>query len=187
MSTIYEGIDYGPLFSLIGTWKSEKGVDVAPDEDGGEKLSEFHETIVFTPVGDLDNAEDQILVGLHYHQAVTRTRDGKKYHNQTGYWMWEPKTGKIMFSIAIPRGMCLLAAGGFTGELGDVTLKVKASNDDPNFKTVESDFMSAKASTEGYEGEFRIVGENLIYNQTTFLDIYGRKFDHTDNSILTRV
>ena len=29
-------IDYGPLAALIGTWRGDRGMDVAPDPDGGE-------------------------------------------------------------------------------------------------------------------------------------------------------
>ena len=30
-------IDYGPLAGLIGTWKGDKGADIAPEPDGTEE------------------------------------------------------------------------------------------------------------------------------------------------------
>ena len=35
MSNIMD-IDYGPLIELIGIWKGDKGIDVAPELDGTE-------------------------------------------------------------------------------------------------------------------------------------------------------
>jgi hypothetical protein len=29
--TTIDGVDYGPLFGLAGTWRGDKGMDVAPD------------------------------------------------------------------------------------------------------------------------------------------------------------
>lgn len=33
-STTIEGISYGPLASLIGTWRGDKGMDIAPESEG---------------------------------------------------------------------------------------------------------------------------------------------------------
>ena len=50
--TIIDGIDYGPLAALIGTWKGDKGVDRAPESDGEER-NPFYETITFEAAGDV--------------------------------------------------------------------------------------------------------------------------------------
>jgi hypothetical protein len=34
--TTIEGINYGPLTALVGTWEGDKGVDRAPEPDGDE-------------------------------------------------------------------------------------------------------------------------------------------------------
>ncbi len=49
-------VDYGPLAGLIGVWKGDKGLDVAPEPDGSEN-NPYHETITFTAIGDVTNAE----------------------------------------------------------------------------------------------------------------------------------
>ena len=87
-------VDYGPLAALAGTWYGESGTDVAPEPDGKE-INPFHETIVFTPAGDTTNAEEQTLVAMHYHQVVRRKSDHKVFHNETGFWPWEPATGRV--------------------------------------------------------------------------------------------
>lgn len=62
-------VDYGPLQGLIGTWKGDKGVDVAPAPEGSEK-NLYYETIRFSEVGALTNAESQVLSVVHYRQIV---------------------------------------------------------------------------------------------------------------------
>ena len=53
-------IDYGPISELIGVWKGDKGIDMAPDADGMEN-NPYHETITCTAVGDVTNAGSQVL------------------------------------------------------------------------------------------------------------------------------
>ena len=57
MSTIIDGVDYGPLHQLIGTWWGGKGLDVSPEPDGTDKHA-FYDQIVFTPAGAAENAEE---------------------------------------------------------------------------------------------------------------------------------
>ncbi len=177
-------VDYGPLTNFIGVWEGESGVDRAPKPQG-DKTTDFYEKITFSPVGDVDNAEEQDLVVLHYHQVVTRKNDGKVYHNQTGYWMWDKGTDEVMFSIAIPRGVCLLANGQFT-KADAVQFKLRAEIEDDAYSIIQSAFMLEKAKTEAFEIDLSLRENSLSYAQTTFLDIYGSKFEHTDKSTLTK-
>jgi len=57
-------IDYGPLRALIGVWKGEKGIDVAPEPDGSEN-NPYYETMTFTAIGDVTNAESQVLAAIY--------------------------------------------------------------------------------------------------------------------------
>jgi hypothetical protein len=47
--------------------------------------------------------------------------------------------------------------------------------------------MLEKAKTTGFRISMRVSGDQLNYEETTSLDIYGRKFEHTDRNELTRV
>ena len=76
--------DFGPLAALIGTWTGDHGVDVAP-EPGGAETNPYFETITFSPVGEVTNAESQDLAVLHYRQIVRRKSDGEVFHDETGY------------------------------------------------------------------------------------------------------
>ena len=46
--------------------------------------------------------------------------------------------------------------------------------------------MGDKASTVAFEHRVEVSGDCMSYSETTSLDIYGRKFDHTDTNELTR-
>lgn len=58
--TIIEGINYGPLAVLVGTWEGDKGVDRAPEPDG-EESSPYFETIVFEVAADANSPQFGIV------------------------------------------------------------------------------------------------------------------------------
>ena len=181
-------IDFGPLEGLIGTWKGEDGVDIAPEPDGKE-TNPFFETIIFSEVGGVTNAESQHLAALHYHQIVTRKSDGQVFHNETGYWMWDAENGIVMHSLTIPRGVCVLAGGAYAGEKDAddrVVLDVAAKIDDPNWTIVQSPFMDDKARTVEFTHEVVVGNGTLTYAETTIVDIYGKTFEHTDQNTLVK-
>ncbi len=180
-------INYGPLTGLIGTWKGSRGLDVAPEPDGTEN-NPYYETITFEAAGDVDNAEDQKLVVVRYHQVVQRKSNDEVFHDQVGHWMWDARDGIVIQSLAIPRAVCLVAGGKaeIDEESNKVTLAVAARLGDPDWGIVESPFMRDNASTLEYRHEMIVTADRISYDQTTVLDIYGRRFDHTDKSVLTR-
>lgn len=134
-------IDFGPLTGLIGVWKGDKGVDVAPEPEGPEQ-NPFYETITFREVGEVENAQSQKLVAVHYHQLVSRKSDDKVFHNETGYWMWDAGTSVLMHSLLIPRAVGLIAGGTWEASTGSgVALDVAARHDDPDWQIIQSPFM----------------------------------------------
>jgi hypothetical protein len=186
MSTTIDGIDYGPLHQLIGSWRGDKGLDVAPEPDGEEKNA-YYDEITFTPSGAATNAEEQGLVTLRYHQQVRKRKNGKIFHDQIGHWIYEPATGIIQHSLSIPRGLCVLA-GGKLAIVGAATVfEVEATAGSETFGIVQSPFLLQKARTTAFRLILRISGDELHYEETTFLDIYGRQFEHKDGCTLMRV
>jgi hypothetical protein len=185
-STVFEGIDYGPLFGLIGSWQGDKGKDLSPKPDGEEE-SPYYETILYEAIGDVTNAGSQTLAVLRYHQVVTRKSDDQVFHNETGYWCWDSKTGVVMHSLTIPRGLALLAGGkGVTKNDGSTEINVTAEIDSKEWGIVQSPFMRENARTIGFRHNLVIKGEELSYDETTVLEIYSKTFDHTDSNILKR-
>jgi hypothetical protein len=183
-----EGPDYGPLAALVGTWRGDKGLDIAPEPDGTEE-NPYYETIVFEAGGDLQNAETQRIAVVRYLQIVRRKSDDEVFHDQTGYWMWDAAAGVVMQSLTIPRAVCVLAGGEHAGGPapdGSVRLQVAAKLGDPDWGVLQSPFMRDKASTLEFSHDLTVSGDQLSYSELTLLDIYGRKFEHTDRNELIR-
>lgn len=175
-------IEYGPLQGLIGVWKGQEGVDIAPDPDGKE-TNPYYEEITFSPVGGVTNAESQNLAALHYRQTVKRKADDQVFHDETGYWMWEASTETVMHSLVIPRGVGVLAGGKYSGEKsedGRVIIDVAAKIDDDNWGIVQSPFMLEKAKTIAFCHQIIVGPGKLTYSESTTVDIYGKVFEHTD-------
>lgn len=186
MSTVINGVDYGPLAQLVGTWWGDRGLDIAPEPDGEDKEA-YYDQITFTPSGPAENAEEQNLVTLRYHQVVRKRANGRIFHDQIGHWIYEPATGLITHSLSIPRAVTLLAGGKLREEGGATVFEVRAEAGKEDFGIAQSPFMLEKARTTAFEMELRVEGDELSYEETTFLDIYGRKFEHKDRAKLQRV
>ena len=181
-----DGVNYGPLASLAGRWEGDKGKDLAPEPDG-EQETPYYETLTFEAIGDVTNAESQTLSVLRYHQVVSKKSDNQIFHDETGYWMWDPKTDTIMHSLVIPRGVCVLAGGKANSGGGPATvLDVKAISGDKDWGIIQSPFMQEKAKTVEFRHNISIEGDELTYSETTVLEIYSKTFDHTDSNTLKR-
>ena len=123
--TVIDGIDYGPLACLIGVWKGSDGMDVSPEPDDDER-NPYYETIVFEAAGDVTNAEEQTLSVVRYHQEVRRKSTDKVFHDQVGYWLWDPATDQVCQTLTIPRAVTLLAGGKATVDADKTILEVQA-------------------------------------------------------------
>ncbi len=178
-------IDYGPLSELIGCWEGQRGVDIAPEPDGTEE-NQYREEISFAAIGEVVNAEEQRFSVLHYRQQVHRLRDGKRIHDQSGYWMWEAQTEQVWHCFVIPRGVSVHAVGQATGEAEGMSYTVGASVQGEG-QIMQTPFMADNAQTVAFSMTMRVHTDRLVYEQTSSLHIYGKDFAHTDASELTRV
>lgn len=177
-------VKYGPLAALMGTWKGTKGLDVAPEPEGEERTP-YYETLIFTPVGDVTNAESQLLAVVHYRQQVFKQSNHEVIHDETGYWMWDEQQQTLMHSLLIPRGVSVLAGGVYTEhDSGAIELEVKAYDQSSEWPISQSVFMQQKARTVSYYQKIVIENERLSYQQTMMLDIYGKSFEHVDSNQL---
>src|SRR3546814_10932503 len=53
----------------------------------------------------------QLFYGLRYHVHINTPEEDIAFHDQVGYWLYEPATGLILQTLAIPRGQIAIAAG----------------------------------------------------------------------------
>ena len=180
-------IDYGPLQGLIGRWKGDKGIDIAPEPDDTER-NPYYETITFEAAGDVENAEKQTLTIVRYHQEVFRKSNDEQFHDQLGYFTWDAETGVITHSFVIPRGVAVVAGGKVIEQSGDeITIKVDAADDNADRGISQAPFMRDNARSVSFTQTLILTNDSLSYEETTVLDIYGRTFNHIDKSKLTRV
>lgn len=180
--------DYGPLAELIGVWSGNKGLDVSPEPDGAEN-NPYYETIVFSRIGNVTNAESQMIAAIHYRQIVQRKSNDKVFHDETGYWMWDAAAKIIMHSLTIPRAVCVLAGGRHNGKRtadGNFLLEVSARINDENWQIIQSPFMRDNARTTEFHHRITVGNGKLSYSETTIVDIYGEVFEHTDDNELMR-
>lgn len=186
-NTTIDGINYGPLAQLIGKWVGNNGLDNAPDANADPDLSPFVDELTFTPGGPAENAEEQQLVTLMYHHVVRKKENGQIFHEQIGHWLYEPATDVAMHSLSIPRGVCLLAGGRLQQSGDESVFDVKASADSDSYGIVQSPFMLDRAKTKAFQLRMTVCGDVLSYRQVMSLHIYGKDFEHIDESTLQRV
>ncbi len=185
--TIIDKVDYGPLAQLLGKWIGNKGLDNAPDVNAEPDKTAYTDELTFTIAGSAENGEEQNLVAVKYHHLVRKNENGKIFHDQIGHWIYEPSTGLIMHSLTIPRGVCVLAGGTVIQSDDEFIFKVSAKSDSDTFGIIQSPFMKEKAKTKVFEMTLIVNGNELSYQETMSLFIYGKDFEHTDRSILNRI
>jgi len=174
----------GPLRALAGSWAGSAGVDVHPQVDGPETDS-FTETYVAAAIDAQANGP-QILYGLSYHQHILKPGEEATFHDQVGYWLWEPATGQTMLTLAIPRGQVALAGG--TADANATAFTLSARRGDPIYGISSNPFLDEAFRTLEWTITVTVHSpDSWSYEQTTVLEVKGETFAHTDRNTLTRV
>jgi hypothetical protein len=176
----------GPLRGLAGTWEGVKGMDVNPFYEGDRRQT-YVERIELTPIDPQSNGP-QFLYGLRYHTHIVKPGEVETYHDQVGYWLWEPATGLILHSLTIPRGQVVLATGQATADA--TSFEVKAERGSTVNGICSSPFLEAAFRTDSFRMTVTInPNDTWSYFEDTVLQVHGRSepFHHTDRNTLTRV
>ena len=176
----------GPLRHLAGEWRSDSGVDVSPKADGPERRA-YTEHVRMDPIDPQSNGP-QLLYGLRYHVHINTPEERITFHDQVGYWLWEPATGLVMQTVAIPRGQVVLAGGIATPT--DRRISVAARRGDTRFGISSSDFLEQAFRTDSYRIDITFNDDgSWTYEAHTALAVRGRTpaFDHRDTNTLRRV
>ncbi|ABQ71065.1 FABP family protein [Rhizorhabdus wittichii] len=176
----------GPLTRLAGRWEGHKGIDINPKADAPERR-EFIEQISFDPIDPQANGP-QLFYGLRYHIHITTEEEDITFHDQVGYWLWEPATGLILQTLAIPRGQTALASG--QGKPGDDRLTLTATRGQTEYGICSTAFLEYAFRTDSYTIDLTFEGDDAwSYDIRTMLAVRGRPelFEHRDRNRLTRV
>jgi hypothetical protein len=176
----------GPLSGLAGIWEGTKGLDVKPKADGPKKQT-FVEHIELQPIDPVTNGP-QLLYGLRYHTYITKPGLTKLYHDQVGYWLWEPATGTVIQSLTIPRGQTALAVG--KASPGAKRFELVATRGTEVYGICSNPFLEYAFKTVEYRIQVTINDDGTwSYDEDTVLMIRGQTqpFHHTDRNTLTRI
>jgi len=176
----------GPLAPLAGVWQGSKGVDINPKAHGPERAA-YIERLELQPIDPQTNGP-QLFYGLRYHVHVVEPGKPATYHDQIGYWLWEPATGLILQSLAIPRGQVALAAGRARATAKRFRLEAKRGS--TAYGICSTLFLEHAFRTVKYAITVRVHDRNSwSYDETTWLKVRGRKalFAHRDRNRLRRV
>ena len=177
-------VHLGPLRRFAGVWEGQ-GVDRNPKADGPETRV-YSERIVMQPIDAQPNGP-QLFYGLRYHTHINTAEDEITFHDQVGYWLWEPATGLIMQSLAIPRGQVALASG--QAEPEDVKFSVSSERGKTDYGICSTGFLEQAFTTDSYrlDVEFHADG-SWSYVSETVLNVKGQApFRHIDRNRLTKV
>ncbi|WEK46585.1 MAG: heme-binding beta-barrel domain-containing protein [Candidatus Andeanibacterium colombiense] len=181
------GLDnLGPLRRLAGTWEGLRGVDINPKADGPETRM-YLERIVMEPIDPQANGP-QLLYGLRYHVHINTPDEAITFHDQVGYWLWEPDSGLVMQTVSIPRGQVALAKG--QAAPGDDKLTVSATRGETAYGICSTDFLEYAFRTDSYTLEVTFNPDGTwSYVSDTMLAVKGKDglFQHRDRNTLHKV
>jgi hypothetical protein len=176
----------GPLARLAGVWEGRKGVDINPKAEGPERRI-YQERIVMEPIDPQANGP-QLLRGLRYHLHINTEEEDITFHDQVGYWLWEPATGLVMQSLTIPRGQSLLAGGAAKDDGSGVI--VSATRGDTAYGIVSTPFLEHAFRTDSYTLDVTFNADgSWSYISDTMLTVRGQAepFRHRDRNTLFKV
>jgi hypothetical protein len=176
----------GPLTRLAGSWQASKGVDLNP-KAGGPERRVFIERIDFAPIDPQANGP-QLFYGLRYHIHITTEEEDITFHDQVGYWLWEPATGLVLQTVAIPRGQVALAAGQASADAERFTVAAKRGETQDGICSTA--FLEYGFRTDSYQIEISFNADGTwSYATDTVLSVHGQAapFAHRDQNTLTRI
>jgi hypothetical protein len=176
----------GPLRRLAGVWEGRKGIDLNPKADGPERRA-YIERIEMQPIDPQANGP-QLLYGLRYHIHINTEEEAITFHDQVGYWLWEPATGLVMQTVAIPRGQVVLAGGQANPDGSG--LVVRARRGDTEYGIASTAFLEHAFRTDSYELTVTFDADgSWSYISDTMLVVRGQAepFRHRDRNTLAKV
>ncbi len=142
---------------------------------------------MFEPIDAQANGP-QLFYGLRYHTRILATDEDATFHDQVGYWLWEPATGLILQSLAIPRGQVALAAGHAKPD--DKTLVLTATRGDTEYGICSTSFLERAFRTDNYTITVTFNDDgSWSYVLDTMLVVHGQadRFQHRDVNTLVKV
>jgi len=176
----------GPLTRMAGIWQGTRGLDVKPKAEGAKKQA-YVERIELQPIDPQTNGP-QLFYGLRYHTFITKPDQVKTYHEQVGYWLWEPAIGGIIHTLAIPRGQTAMAYGQASADA--TQFELVATRGTETFGICSNPFLEHAFKTVEFRIKVTLNADGTwSYDEDTVLMIRGQAepFHHTDRNTLSKI
>ena len=177
----------GPLAPLAGIWEGNKGDDIAPNVNPTEiENNKYRERLVLEPFGPVNN-HAQTLYGLRYSTTAWRLEEEGPFHEELGYWLWDPAEKQVMRCFIVPRGVTVIAGGTVEPDAQEFRLAADAGSE--TYGICSNQFLDREFKTIRYDLKITVHGANSFsYEEDTQLQIKGQSepFHHTDKNTLKR-
>src|SRR5208282_5941101 len=157
----------GPLTQMAGIWKGT-GEDLHPAAEGPEGQA-FIERYELQPIDPQTNGP-QLFYGLRYHTRIVKPDSVETFHDQVGYWLWEPATGAVIQTLAIPRAQVAMAVGHAAADAK--TFRLEAVRGSETNGIVSNPFLEHAFKTVRFTVEVTIHADGTwSYEQDTIMMI----------------
>ena len=179
-------VNLGPLRGMAGIWSSEQGHDEHPAADGTVE-NRYVERIELQPIDPQTNGP-QLLYGLRYHTRIVKPGEVEAFHDQVGYWLWEPATNTVIQTLAIPRAQIAMASGTATPDA--TSFELRAERGSTTFGICSGPFIEHAFRTSEYRIRVTIHDDmRWSYELDTVMAVLGREapFHHRDRCTLVKI
>ncbi len=176
----------GPLRPIAGVWEGVKGADQHPVADGLE-ANAFVEHYEAQPIDRQTNGP-QLFYGLRYHTHIVKPGEAETFHDQVGYWLWEPAAKTVTLTLGIPRAQVLLASGPAEPDATDFELHAVLGSE--VYGILSNPFLEQNFRTLSYRIHVITHDDGTwSYEEEGVLKIPDREepFSHIDRNTLTRI
>jgi hypothetical protein len=176
----------GPLTGMAGIWEGNHSLDIPPKPPAAPERQAFVEHIELQPIDPQANGP-QLFYGLRYHTHIVKPGEVETYHDQVGYWLWEPATGNLIQTLAIPRGQTAMAFGRAPKDA--TSFELVATRQATTNGICSNPFLEYAFQTVEYRIKVTIGSNTWAYDEDTTLVVRGQSepFHHTDRSVLTKI
>ena len=180
----------GPLTRLAGIWEGTAGTDVHPVDpaEGGTETETYVERYELQPIDPQTNGP-QYFYGLRYHVHIHKPGEVETFHDQVGYWLWNPVEQTVTQTIAIPRAQVALASGA--GVAADATtFTLEAERGSTVYGICSNPFLERAFTTVSFRITVTVHADGTwSYDEDTVLQLPDRDepFPHTDVHVLHQV
>jgi hypothetical protein len=176
----------GPLAGMAGVWESAGGADEHPVVEGIGRDS-YVERYELQPIDRQTNGP-QLFFGLRYHTHIVKPGETETFHDQVGYWLWEPATNTVTLTVGIPRGQVLLAGGSAAPDATEFEVRAEVGSE--IYGILSNPYLDQAFRTLRYRMSVSVHPDDTwSYEQEGTLVIPDRDepFAHIDRNTLTRV